>query len=292
MTSAVVVPTYERPDRLPSTVETICNQTTDDYEVVVVDDGSVSGAQESALTQIEILDRVRVLRQENAGPAAARNRGWRAATGDPVLFTDDDCLVPQDWVERLVAGFENDPDVGAVGGPLLPTASAVERSVFARLHRYRNKIVYDQPTETTVGSASLPMGGTANIAYRRKALEAVDGFDETFPTAAGEDADLQKRVADAGWLMKFVPVVVEHNDDYDWESFANRAVRHGQGTYYYARRHGSARPGWRVVFGLVAAPLSTPRAIVETKSVRIGILSVVERALSRWGELRALLTDR
>jgi len=292
MTAAVVVPTYERPDRLASTVETVCNQTTDNYEVLVVDDGSASDAQESALERIETFDRVRVLRQENAGPAAARNRGWRATSGDPVLFTDDDCLVPRNWVERLVAGFDDDPDVGAVGGPLLPTAAATERSVFARLHRYRNEVVYDQPTAPTTGGADLPMGGTANIAYRRAALEAVDGFDETFPTAAGEDADLQKRVADAGWLMKFVPVVVEHNDDYDWGSFSSRAVRHGQGTYYYARRHGSPRPAWRVVLGLVAAPLSAPRAITEAGSVRIGVLSAVERALSRWGELRALSTNR
>jgi glycosyltransferase involved in cell wall biosynthesis len=186
---AVVIPTYERPDRLETTIESVCDQTVDNYDVIIVDDGSTEERQVAMLDSLdERFNRVRILQQSNAGPAAARNRGWRATDASVILFTDDDCLVPHDWIETMTDAFE--PEVGAVGGPLLPTKEALTRSVFARHHKYRVRKVYEVPKKPTVGGDDLPMGATANIAYRREALEAVDGFDETFPTAAGEDADL------------------------------------------------------------------------------------------------------
>lgn len=287
MRATVVIPTYERPEKLLSTVETVCNQTVDDYEVIVIDDGSTSADQNAALERVDGWSHVQVIRQDNTGPAAARNRGWRTTDADIVLFTDDDCIVPDDWIESLLAAFE--PGVGAVGGPLLPDEERRQDSVFAAMHAYRNERIYDQPTEPTIGGKDLPMGGTANIAYRREALVAVDGFDESFPAAAGEDADLQDRVVDAGFEMKFVPVVVEHNDEYTWESFRKRAIRHGSGAYYHHRRHDEPRPPARILLGALAAPLFFPRELLRSRSPTLASLAVVERFLSRYGELRALL---
>lgn len=288
---AVVVPTYERPDRLRATVASVCDQTVTDYEVVVVDDGSSEGRQEAVLESLDNqFDRVRVLRQSNTGPAAARNSGWRSTMADVILFTDDDCLVPHDWVESIVDGFE--PNVGAVGSPLLPTDEALERSVFARHHRYRVRDVYEVPETPTTGGKDLPMGATASIGYRREALEDVDGFDETFPTAAGEDADLQRRVASEGYQMKFVPCVVDHNDEYDWSSFRSRAIRHGSGTYYMNRAHADPRPVWRIAVGLVAAPVFMFQATRKSRDLAVGVIAGIERTLARYGELTATLDDK
>jgi glycosyltransferase involved in cell wall biosynthesis len=288
---AVVIPTYERPDRLKATVESVCEQTIDDYEVVVVDDGSSDERQLVVLDSLnDRFDRVRVLRQSNAGPATARNRGWQSTDADIILFTDDDCLVPKDWIESLVYAFE--PGVGAVGGPLLPTDAACKRSVFARHHRYRVRKVYDVPKVPRIGGDKLPMGGTANIAYRREALEAVSGFDETFPAAAGEDADLQTRVVRSGYQMKFMPCKVEHNDEYDWSSFRSRAIRHGSGAYYMDRAHGSTRPLWRIIVGLLAAPLFLPLALHTAADPSVAIIAVVERGLARYGEFLAAINDK
>lgn len=283
MIASVVIPTYRRPKTLRETVEAVCDQTVSDFEVIVVDDGSNTDEQDAVLDEIQRRHgRVRVLRQENAGPAAARNRGWRAAESDTILFTDDDCLPPREWTERLTEAFE--PRVGAVGGTLIPTADAERRSVFARLHRYRNEEIYSRPDEPTVGDENLPMGGTANIAYRRETLEAVDGFDTSFPTAAGEDADLQKRVADTGYEMKFVPVAVEHNDAYDWESFKSRAIRHGKGAFYYKRVHGTPRPVWRIGLGFLGAPFSGVDALRRTGDPTTALFVTLEHVLYRAGE--------
>jgi glycosyltransferase involved in cell wall biosynthesis len=290
MQATVVIPTYERPGPLRKTVQSVCTQTADNYDVVVVDDGSSLDSQAAALEDIaESYDRVTVLTQENQGPAAARNNGWQWSDADIVFFTDDDCLVPENWITDILAGFED--GIAAVGGQLVPTDAAVERSGFARLHQYKNETVYGRPDSPRVGGVDLPTGGTANIAYRRSVLDEVDGFDESFPTAAGEDADLLKRVADAGYQIKYVPVHVEHNAAYDWQSFRSRTVRHGKGKYYYDRRHGTPRPSWRVILGLLASPVFFVPELVETRNPEISGLVVLERLLSRYGELHAMRHD-
>lgn len=290
MLASVVIPTYNRADKLKETIASVCNQSVSEYEVLLVDDGSTQPRYGALLDEIDDeYGRVRIIHQENSGPAAARNRGIEEAKSEFICFTDDDCIVPENWIERLVEPFES--GIGAVGGPLLPTEKAEKQSDFARLHRYRNEVVYDQPTEPTVGDADLPMGGTANVCYRREALEAVDGFDEIFPTAAGEDADLQYRVVQEGWQMKFVPVVVDHNDEYSFSSFKERAIRHGKGTYYFHRKHEMPRSKHRVAISLLGSVAFLPKELLQARDLTLASLAVLERALSRYGELKARYND-
>lgn len=283
MRATVVVPTYERPAKLRETLDSLCTQTIDDYRVVVVDDGSDSEAQHDVLEHYGERDRITVLKQANGGPAAARNRGWRAADSEFVLFTDDDCVVPSEWVETLTDAFE--PAVAAVGGPLVPRNDLLTTNVFARAHRFRDQMNYGSPTEPTTDHESLDVGGTANVAYRRRVLEEVGGFDETFPLAAGEDADLQKRVLDTGYGLKFVPVTVRHNDDYDWKSFVGRAVRSGKGTDHFHRKHGVPRSPARIIMGLFGSVVFFPAALQRSHDPGVAVLYVLERMLNRWGEL-------
>lgn len=290
MFPSVVVPTYERPVKLRHTLDSICNQTADEYEVLVVDDGSQSAEQMEVLEQFEDCNHVQVIRQENAGPAAARNRGWNAARGEVVLFTDDDCIVPRNWVALLTDAFED--GVAAVGGELVPDPKLVNMNRFARAHRLRDLIDYDSPDESVTGHEGLNLAGTANVAYRRSVLEAVGGFDESFPLAAGEDADLQRRVLDAGHEMKFFPVTVYHNDDYDWDSFVSRAIRSGRGTYYFHRKHEEPRSIPRIVFGLVGSVVYFPTALRHAGDPFVAGLYVLGRMLNRWGELHSVVSAK
>ncbi|TMM37256.1 MAG: glycosyltransferase [Actinobacteria bacterium] len=118
------------------------------------------------------------------GPAATRNVGWRGARYPWVAFLDDDVLPPADWLDRLLADLDQPADVGGVQGRLhvpvpgrcgdwAATTAALERASWA----------------------------TADMAYRRAALEGVGGFDERFPRAYREDADLAYRVRRAGWRL-------------------------------------------------------------------------------------------
>ena len=158
-------------------------------KVTVVDDRP-SGAD------LDLPDGVRVLRSCGGGPAAARNTGWRATDAAWVAFLDDDVVPPADWVallERDLAAC--DADVGASQGRIRVPLPADRR-----------------PTDWERSTAGLETAvwATADMAYRRTALEDVGGFDERFPRAYREDADLGLRVTQAGWRIERGARTVDH----------------------------------------------------------------------------------
>jgi histidinol-phosphate phosphatase family protein len=151
--------------------------------VVLVDDRPDAGAP--------LLDpvppHVRVVRGAARGPAAARNAGWRACRAEWVVFLDDDVEPEAGWPARLEADLAAaGPDVGGVQGRLVVPLAAGRR-----------------PTDWERNTRALEGArwATADLAYRRAALEAVGGFDERFPRAYREDADLGLRVTAAGWRI-------------------------------------------------------------------------------------------
>jgi glycosyltransferase involved in cell wall biosynthesis len=170
VTMTVVVPTVGRPS-LHRALQPVVGR----VPVVVVDDRP-DGPPLS-------IEGVTVLRSGGRGPAAARNLGWRQADSEWVAFLDDDVEPPGDWVSALAADLEAaGPDVGGVQGRItVPTS--------------------ERPTdwERSTKGLETAVWATADLAYRRSALETVGGFDECFPRAYREDADLGLRVTAAGW---------------------------------------------------------------------------------------------
>ncbi|WP_327267469.1 glycosyltransferase [Streptomyces sp. NBC_01218] len=131
--------------------------------------------------------RVRVLATGGRGPAAARNAGARAVGAPWVVFLDDDVQVLPDWGERLAEDL----------------ASADERTAGVQ-GRLTVPLPDDRrPTDWERGTAGLENAAwaTADMAFRATALKEVGGFDERFPRAFREDADLALRVMDAGWTL-------------------------------------------------------------------------------------------
>ncbi len=130
---------------------------------------------------------VRVVRGPARGPAAARNAGWRACDSEWVAFLDDDVEPEPGWAAQLAAELAAAaPDVGGVQGRIVVPLPAARR-----------------PTDWERNTRGLERArwATADLAYRRAALEAVGGFDERFPRAYREDADLGLRVTAAGWRI-------------------------------------------------------------------------------------------
>jgi len=139
---------------------------------------------------------VTVLRGRAAGPAAARNIGARATSAEWLVFVDDDVELPAGWVAALEADLaEAQLDVAGVQGRIVVPLPPERR-----------------PTdwERSVAGLADARWATADMAYRRRAFEAVGGFDERFPRAYREDADLALRVMAAGWRLEVGRRTVVH----------------------------------------------------------------------------------
>lgn len=177
--------------------------------------------------------------RRRAGPAAARNAGWRQSCAQWVAFLDDDVLPTHDWPERLAA------DLAGLGGDV---AASQGRVVVPRPAGRR-------PTdhERMVAGLEGARWVTADMAFRRDALAGAGGFDERFTRAYREDADLCLRLRDAGHAIAAGDRLVVHPvpPAGRWESLRRQAgnaddvlmwLRHGRGW----RRRAGAPAGRRL----------------------------------------------
>ncbi|MEE6282041.1 HAD-IIIA family hydrolase [Georgenia sp. MJ170] len=184
----VVLPTVGRPS-LSTVLSDLLDQPGPPPEqVLVVDDRPLDQRDPLDLPTGPDGIAVRTLRSGGRGPAAARNAGWRSAATEWVAFLDDDIRLPADWRARLAA------DLAAAG----PEVGAVQGRIHVPLPADR------PPTDWERNTAGLAVArwATADMAYRRAALAQVHGFDERFPRAYREDADLALRVTQAGWQLR------------------------------------------------------------------------------------------
>lgn len=99
---SIIVPCYNIEKLVASTVKTICNQTYQNLEIILVDDGSKDGTAKILDEQAKKDDRIRVIHKENGGVTSARLAGIRAATGDWIGFVDGDDAIEPDMYERLL----------------------------------------------------------------------------------------------------------------------------------------------------------------------------------------------
>lgn len=289
MTFSVIVPTYNRQPLLEKCLQSLFSQSlaASDFEVIVVDDGSTDGTREYLL--LLRAANFRYLTQEHLGPASARNLGAKNALGKYLAFTDDDCLVPPNWLKTLAEAFEGMDEAGAVGGYLEAPDEILERNPLAQLESFETHVIYGAGREEYLGGFESPAGGTNNVAYRRPLFEKLGGFDVNFPVPAGEDADLKLRTIAAGYKVGFVPLKMIHLDPYSLKSFWRRSISSGVGSAYFEEKN-FQRP---VKIGKLAA--STLRSLSRGLLVLFRPLNIKGRRLSRRLSflvlLRSLLMD-
>jgi GT2 family glycosyltransferase len=187
------------------------------FELVVVDDGS-SDDTEQIVQRCSL--HPRYVRQENQGPAAARNAGWRLARGAIVAFTDDDTVPDRRWLADLIAAFADQSAPDAVGGRIV----ALERGLLADFVQLEGQVDHSIDDHGQVRYLV-----TANAGWRREALEALDGFDESFPLASGEDTDLSMRAIRSGLRLATIDAaVVAHDHRATLRSVLSTFGKHGR----------------------------------------------------------------
>lgn len=263
-TVAVVVPTYNRSDRLPALVAALAAQVgVGDFEVIVVDDASSDETADvlESLKHGQPFSLVALRQPSNRGPAAARNRGWQAATAPLICFTDDDCVPTERWLAEMVDALAV---AEVVQGRTLPNpAQEGNRGPFSHTLEIDWEMGYYE---------------TANMGYRRPVLEALSGFDETFRFAYGEDCELAWRARETGARTSFCHAALVYHDitPSNWKA-ALKNTRRREGMVQVFHR----RPGLQSKLGkgLFYEPTHVPAIAVAVTAVA---LVMSPRSSARW----------
>lgn len=202
---SAVVPTYNRENEVCRAVDSILGQTYKNIEIIVIDDGSTDGSQ-SRLRKYG--DRIRFVRQTNAGPSAARNHGIRLSRGELVAFLDSDDIWLPKKIERQVSIMQRAGDTVPC---CLCNASfrftdgrEIKSFDMAQLRPPYLDGIWENVSELLLTRFAL---FNQAVAVRREVLERIGGFDEALWCL--EDYDLALRLSLEGhWSYTVEPLVV------------------------------------------------------------------------------------
>lgn len=234
---SVVIPTFCRPRQLQACLAALAEQTlAEPWEVVVVDDGSPQSLAGMDLAWADRLD-LRMIRQENAGPAAARNRGVQEARGELIAFTDDDCLPNPKWLETLVRAAREYPGA-MVGGT---TLNGLRNELLASTSQLIVDLVYEHFNAEPDNAYFF---ASNNVLCPKDCFLLLGGFDQSFPRAGAEDRDFCDRWRIAGWKLIWRPEAhLEHRHSQTLGIFIDLHVRYGRGAYLYHAKRKQRRSG-------------------------------------------------
>lgn len=243
---SVIVPTWNRPVELATCLRALVSldYPADRYEVVVVDDGSdppVEPPRDLARPGL----RVRVLAQPNRGPSAARNEGARAAEGEMLAFTDDDCAPDPGWLRSLAAAAATAPR-SLLGGRVVNGLPGNRCSVASQA------IVDANVSHLFASGNALRFLTSNNLALSAEGFRAMGGFDERFRTA--EDREFCYRwIAAARPVARVPDAVVEHRHDLTLATFWRQQFGYGRGAYRFQTKRAPSEPPLRLaVFAMHA----------------------------------------
>ena len=259
---SVVVATRDRPDDLRRALSSISRQKTERHvEIIVVDNNPSSGLTPAVMAAFP---NVSLVAEERGGLSFARNRGILASSGAVVIATDDDVVVPPDWIETLVAPF-GDPDVMAVTGNVIAdsVASRSERlfEAYGGLGRGDERMRVDGAWFRDFRRAvpTWRLGGTANAAFRSTIFPdpAIGLLDESLgagtPSGCSEDTDLFYRILRAGYRIVYEPAaVVRHRHRGTMTALRRQIYAYAKGHVAYQlttlTREGDLRALVRLIF--------------------------------------------
>ncbi|NDJ62769.1 MAG: glycosyltransferase, partial [Chloroflexi bacterium] len=180
-TVSVIIPTYNRAQLAREAVESVLAQTYQDFEIIVVDDGSTD---DTAEVLAAYSDRIRYIRQDNSGVSAARNHGMRLARGSYIAFLDSDDLFLPNKLAVQVSYFEDHPNV------------AMTYTAYISVDENLQPLNTHPAREYPGGHKEMLIActiATPTVMFRRSILDALEPFDEHMHLA--EDIDLWVRIA-------------------------------------------------------------------------------------------------
>ena len=231
MRYSIIVPVYNRPDEVDELLQSLCEQTVKDFEVLIVEDGSVKPCKDVCDKYASILD-LHYYAKENSGPGQSRNYGAERANGEYVIILDSDVVLPKGYLQAVEDELKQNP-CEAFGGPdaTHPSFTPIQKA-----------ISYSMTSFFTTGGIR---GGKAkldkfyprsfNMGIRRDIYLQLGGFTKM---RFGEDIDFSYRIVETGYMPRLFPEAwVWHKRRTDFRKFFRQVYNSGIARINLEKRH-------------------------------------------------------
>lgn len=242
---SVIVPTHNRADALLKTLENLARQNFGNaWEVIVVNNNCTDNTDEIVNMVRNFFPVSLALKHEKKpGPAATRNTGAAAAKGKYLVFIDNDILTEPNFVEKHYERILENPGCWIVGQ--IVNLPEQEATVFGR---YRKYLFPETSINTPVSEIDGITGATTSMA--RAEFEKLNGFDENFFVASGEDRELALRARESGIKILFDPSILVRHDDWAGSTirdFCRRSRTYTQTEPFFWQKYGDKTPRLEMV---------------------------------------------
>ena len=231
MKYSIIVPVYNRPDEVDELLQSLCEQTVKDFEVIIVEDGSINPCKDVCSKYAGILS-LHYYAKENSGPGQSRNYGAERANGKYVIILDSDVVLPSGYLQAIEEELAQQP-CEAFGGPdaAHPDFTPVQKA-----------ISYSMTSFFTTGGIR---GGKAkldkfyprsyNMGVRHDVYLELGGFSKM---RFGEDIDFSYRIVEAGYKPRLFPDAwVWHKRRTDFRKFFRQVYNSGIARINLEKRH-------------------------------------------------------
>lgn len=230
MRFSIVIPSYNRPQKLSACLQTLSrlDYPRTDFEVVIANDGSAVPLEPVVAPHVGAL-RVRLVDLPHGGVSSARNGGAQVATGRYLVFIDDDCICAPNLLRVLERGFSETPQA-MLGGRLV---NALRDNIYSEMSQAILDMVYAHYNRDP-DRARFVAG--ALLALPLDEYRAMGGCDTRFPAYGGEDRDLCDRWTARGGQIRYLDhAVMHHYHELDLRSYLGMYVCFGRGAYVFHR---------------------------------------------------------
>jgi GT2 family glycosyltransferase len=271
---SIIIPTYNRPQALSQCLASLAqlDYPGDRVEIIIVDDGSPTPLEATVKPWRDRLN-LTLFRQNNSGPAAARNAGARQARGEYLAFTDDDCCPNPDWLTAFAERLKTAPH-HLIGGR---TINALSDNPYAATSQGIVDVVY---TYYHNSSKPLRFFASNNFAVPKTAFLRLGGFNPRFRTS--EDREFCDRWLRAGYNLIYAPeAAIRHAHHLTLKSFWQQHFGYGRGAWCFHQQRSERGQGHlkiepRFYASLLRYPF-TPAVAVQPHSY-LALLSIAQLA--------------
>jgi glycosyltransferase involved in cell wall biosynthesis len=229
----VVICTRNREGSIGAAVASVLGNDHPSFRLTVIDQSTTDATGQVLAPLVRDDDRLTYIHVDEAGLSRAYNHGVRSTSAEVLAFTDDDCLVPTNWIASIAAAFDDEPDGDLLYGQVVPLHADDDLTPLLKI---------ESPEKLSRGAGYRVFGMGANFAARRRLFTSIGGFDQVLggggPLRSSQDYDLAYRTYKSGSVILLRPeVTLRHDGRREAEDWPTLLLNYGTGDGAFYMKH-------------------------------------------------------